>query len=236
MIISVLTRPDARSLSMICWIKFLLSRLAGVVNSGEVTGASNRLMLNSGLHAFETNKIPDSVRFMKKIHARTERLLLRDWDSQDLDAYAAIIADPLVMEHIGNGKPRPRSQAEDFIRTVMAHQQSRGWTRFAVEHAASGQLMGFCGVDDKTGHFDFGWRYARSFWGAGFGFEAASAALWVCQNTFSLTHIISQSYPENEGSIRIMQKMGMVQIGEGTDFGLPLVIYGFASEWPDGFI
>jgi len=186
------------------------------------------------LHASETNKIPNSVWFMKKIHARTERLLLRDWEASDLEDYARIIADPLVMEHIGDGKPRPRSNAVEFIDTVLAHQESRGWTRLAVEHAKTGQLMGFCGVDDKIGRLDFGWRYAKEFWGGGYGYEAAAAALWVCQNTFSLTQITSQSYPENAGSIRIIQKMGMTQIGEGTDFGRPLVVFGFESEWPNG--
>ena len=169
-----------------------------------------------------------------KIHARTERLLLRDWETSDLDDCALIIADSGAMKNIGEGKPRPRSDAEAFIKTVLEHQQTRGWTRFAVEHADSGQLMGFCGIDDKMGQIDFGWRYSKKFWGSGYGYEAAAAALWVCQNTFSLTHITSQSYLENAGSIRIIEKMGMVKIGEGTDFGRPLWVYGFKNEWPDG--
>ena len=169
-----------------------------------------------------------------KIHARTERLILRDWDISDLDDYAKIIADPEVMAHIGDGKPRPRSNAESFIATALSHQATRGWTRFAVEHVQTGSLMGFCGLDDKIGRLDFGWRYSKDFWGAGYGYEAAAAALWVSQNTFSLTHITSQYYPENVGSIRIMEKMGMVQICEGAEFGRPLVVYGFESEWPNG--
>ena len=169
-----------------------------------------------------------------KIHAKTERLLLRDWEISDLDDYAELVADPDVMAHIGDGKPRPRRYAEAFIESVLSHQQSRGWTRFAVEHVKSGKLMGFCGLDDKIGRLDFGWRYAKEFWGSGYGYEAAAAALWVSQNTFSLTHITCQSYTENVGSIRIMEKMGMVQLGEGAEFGRPLVVYGFKHEWPDG--
>ena len=81
-------------------------------------------------------------------HVRTERLVLRDWSLDDVDAYAAIIADPEVMRFIGDGKPRDRSQAEAFVRTMMSHQDTRGWMRFAVEHAVSGRLMGFSGFDD----------------------------------------------------------------------------------------
>ncbi len=168
-----------------------------------------------------------------KIHAQTERLTLREWSLDDIDEYAEIIGDAEVMKYIGNGQPRPRSSAEEFVKTMIGHQESRGWNRFAVEHTNTGELVGFSGLDDQEGVLDFGWRLHRKFWGAGYGYEASAAALWVARNSFSLTKITSQSFPENVGSIRIMQKMGMVQISEGEYEGKPLVIYGFADEWPN---
>lgn len=170
-----------------------------------------------------------------KVHARTERLILRDWSLDDVDAYARIIGDPEVMRYIGDGKPRDRGQAEDFVRTMMRHQEERGWMRFAVELASTGELLGFSGFDDKIGPLDFGWRLGRSFWGGGFGYEASAAALWVGQQTFGLKKITAQYYPENVGSVRIMEKMGMSQIGEREEAGRALVVYGFPSEWPEGF-
>jgi len=110
---------------------------------------------------------------------------------------------------------------DGFFESVLSHQETRGWTRFAVEHRQSGKVMGFCGLDDQTGRIDFGWRFGREFWGAGYGFEAASAVLWVAQNTFKLTQITCQSYPDNVGSIRIMEKMGMSKIGEEVVFSRP---------------
>lgn len=169
-----------------------------------------------------------------KIHARTERLILRDWSLEDIAAYAAIIADPEVMRYIGNGMPRDRGQAEDFVRAMMHHQVERGWMRFAVEHAETGTLLGFSGFDDKNGPLDFGWRLGREFWGGGFGFEASAAALWVGRNTFGLTKITAQSFPENVGSVRIMEKMGMSLIGQREEQGKPVVVFGFPAECPDG--
>lgn len=165
-------------------------------------------------------------------HARTERLILRDWSTDDVDAYAAIIGDPEVMRYIGNGKVRDRAQAEEFVRSMMRHQEERGWMRFAVEHTESGQLMGFSGFDDKHGPLDFGWRLGRAFWGGGYGYEASAAALWVGREVFGLKGITAQSYPENAGSIRIMEKMGMSLIGTGEEHGRTLVIYGFPEDWP----
>lgn len=177
-----------------------------------------------------------------KIHARTERLLLRDWTDDDRAPYTDIVTDPVVMQHIGDGQPRTPDYARSFVDAQMAHQADRGWMRFAVEHAASGAFMGFCGLDtmpvDARGHdlgrLDFGWRYGRDWWSSGFGFEAASAALFVARESFGLTHITCQSYLENPGSIRIMQKMGMREIGADTAHGRPLVVYGFPDEWPAG--
>ena len=95
------------------------------------------------------------------IHAQTERLILREWSRNDIDAYADIIGDAEVMKYIGNGQPRSRKSAEEFVDTMIAHQESRGWNRFAVEHRNTGELVGFSGLDDKDGVLDFGWRLHR---------------------------------------------------------------------------
>ncbi|MGA0254277.1 MAG: N-acetyltransferase [Bacteroidetes bacterium] len=168
-------------------------------------------------------------------HARTERLLLRNWSMTDVDAYAGIVADPEVMRYIGDGKPRGRGHAEAFVRTMMRHQEERGWMRFAIEHAASGHLIGFSGFDEKDGRLDFGWRLGREFWGGGYGFEACSAALWVGRTSFGLTGMTAQSYPENAGSVRIMQKMGMSELAQKQENGRTLVVYGFPEDFPRGF-
>lgn len=180
------------------------------------------------------DKIRNMMSIYMKIHVHTERTVLRDWESSDLENYARIASDPDVMAHIGDGKTRPHSYAVGFIDKVLRQQTNRGWTRFAVEHRKTGKLMGYCGLDLIDGLLDFGWRYAKEYWGAGYGYEAANGALYVAQETFGLTHITCQSYIENAGSIRIMQKMGMDQIGESEAYGRPLVVYGFKAEWPNG--
>lgn len=173
-----------------------------------------------------------------KIHVRTERLLLRDWSMDDVDPYLEIVSDPEVMQHIGDGEPRTRKYAEQFVRKSIRQQESRGWMRFAAEHAESGRFMGFSGFDwrgEPDGAIDFGWRLGKDFWGRGFGYEASAAALYVGRESFGIEKITAQSYPENVGSIRIMEKMGMEPIGEDEEYGRALVIYGFPEEWPDGF-
>ena len=44
-------------------------------------------------------------------HLTTQRLILRDWKTSDLDAWAAINADPEVRRHLCDGTPVDRKDS-----------------------------------------------------------------------------------------------------------------------------
>ena len=167
------------------------------------------------------------------ILAHTERLIIRSWKETDIEPYAAIVADPEVMKHIGDGRPRGRDYAVDFVNRMMDLYDERGWIRFAIEHAESGELMGFCGfdsTDEPDGEQDFGWRFARKFWGAGFGSEAVLSVLDLGRSRYNLKNIESKSYPDNIGSIKLFEKMGMKFLRESEEHGRRVVHYGFPDS------
>lgn len=168
-----------------------------------------------------------------EILARTKRLTIRSWDETDIETYAAMVADPEVMKHIGEGQPRGRDYAEEFVHRMMELFEKRGWIRFAVEHAESGELMGFCGFETagESGDVqDFGWRFARKFWGAGYGTEAVLCVLELGRSRYDLPMIESKSYPENIGSMKLFEKMGMSFLRESEEFGRRIVHYGFPDK------
>lgn len=110
----------------------------------------------------------------------TDRLLLRQWRDEDLDAWAALNADPEVREFLGGTLTREQSAAAlGRFRDDLA---ARGWGWWAVEVAETGELAGFAGlgpVDEEmpfTG-VEVGWRLARHTWGRGYATEAARACL-----------------------------------------------------------
>lgn len=139
----------------------------------------------------------------------TERLIIRSWQSDDLEAYARIVADPDVMQYIGTGKTLSYTEAEAYINRCIENQRLEGWTRFAVEIKATQQLAGFCGYGHYNNELDFGWRYGKEFWGNGYGTEAAHAVLELGVHRFRFPRIVCVAYAENKGSIRIMEKIGM---------------------------
>ncbi len=59
------------------------------------------------------------------------------------------------------------------------------------------------------GQLDFGWRYAKPYWGRGLGTEAAQAVLRYSVRTFGFQEIRAVAYTDNRASRRIMEKIGM---------------------------
>ena len=140
---------------------------------------------------------------------QTVRLLIRPCQESDIPAYAEIVADPDVMQFIGPGAPLSYELAEQSIRLNMEQYEKSGWSRFVVVHKSSEELMGFCGFADYNDELDFGWRYAKKFWGGGYGTEAAQAVLKLGIEEFKFPRIVCIAHVKNIGSIRIIEKIGM---------------------------
>ncbi len=80
------------------------------------------------------------------IHLTTERLILRDWQASDLDAWAAINADPEVRRHLGDGMPAERKDAWDMMAAASGNQVLNGFGMWAAEECATGHLIGRIGL------------------------------------------------------------------------------------------
>jgi 3-dehydroquinate dehydratase / shikimate dehydrogenase len=125
----------------------------------------------------------------------TERLLLRPWSPDDRPAFAALNADPLVMEWFPETLTRERSDAvAERIEQLMAEQG--GWGLWAVEVPGVAPFIGFVGLnhaDSQLGRpaMEVGWRLAATHWGNGYAPEAALAALEYGFNTLALDEIVA---------------------------------------------
>jgi len=161
------------------------------------------------------------------IEPETERLRLRQWRDGDLAPFAALNADPGVMEHF----PAPLSREESDalaarLRDAMA---SRGWGLWAVERRADDAFLGFAGLTPVRREMPFapaveiGWRLARAAWGSGYATEAARAALRVAFGTLELPEVVSFTAATNERSVAVMRRLGM---REDAPFEHPAIAEG----------
>ena len=111
----------------------------------------------------------------------TARLRLRPWRDEDLPAFAALNADPRVMEHFPGTLGRAESDA--LAGRIRDHFEARGFGLWAVEVSGGAAFIGFVGlaVPPFAAHFtpcvEIGWRLAAEHWGKGYATEAAAAAL-----------------------------------------------------------
>ena len=110
---------------------------------------------------------------MSPVELETDRLKLRMWRESDLDAYAAMSADPMVMRYLGAGAVMTRAEAWRSMAFFIGHWQMRGYGHWAVEEKATGRMIGRIGFLNPEGWpgFEIGWTLARDAWGKGYATE-----------------------------------------------------------------
>ncbi len=156
----------------------------------------------------------------------TERLLMRRWLPADREPFAALNADPAVMEHFP--APLTRAQSDALAERIEAGFERHGFGLWALEERASGELLGFTGlsVPPFEAHFtpavEVGWRLVRSAWGKGYATEAGRAALRCGFERFGLEEIVSMTSVGNLRSRAVMERLGMSR-DPRDDFELPTI-------------
>lgn len=149
----------------------------------------------------------------------TPRLRLRRWEGGDLDAFAAMCADPEVMCHTGEGGPLSREEAETVLQALEGHWQLHGFGLWAVVEQATGAVVGRVGLWHPPGWCDveLAWLVDRSRWGRGYATEAARAALAYGFDQHGLDRVISLVPAGHAVSERVATRLGMTP-GEPTDW------------------
>jgi RimJ/RimL family protein N-acetyltransferase len=160
---------------------------------------------------------------------RTPRLLLRAWRDEDLEPFAALNADPVVMEFFP--KPLDRTESDAAVARIRDHFAAHGYGFWAVEVPGVADFIGFVGlaVPRFEAHFtpcvEIGWRLARAYWGRGYATEAACAALDIGFRDLALKEIVSFTVPANLRSRAVMERIGMTRSPD-DDFEHPLLPVG----------
>ena len=159
----------------------------------------------------------------------TARLRLRQWREEDLAPFAALNADPQVMEFFP--KVLTRAESDAVAGRIRDHFARHGFGLWAVEAPGAADFVGFVGlaVPSFEAHFtpcvEIGWRLAREHWGHGYATEAASAALAFGFGDRALEEIVAFTVPANIPSRRVMGRLGMRRL-PSDDFEHPAIADG----------
>ena len=145
------------------------------------------------------------------IELKTDRLLVREFDTNDAEFIVELLNQPSFIQFIGDKGVRSVDDAKNYIATgPIASYQRHGFGLYLVELKDRKVAMGMCGVlkRESLPDPDLGFAFLPEYWGNGYAFEAASAALDQARDVFRLTRILAITNPDNDASIKLLAKLG----------------------------
>jgi RimJ/RimL family protein N-acetyltransferase len=141
----------------------------------------------------------------------TERLLLRRLVPDDAEFMLGLLNDPAWIRFIGDRGVRSAEAARDYLANgPIAMYALEGFGLYLVELKDGGVPIGICGLIKRAGldDVDLGFAFMPQFRGRGFGIESAAAVLAYGRNAFGLRRIVAITSPDNDDSIRLLQRIG----------------------------
>ena len=155
---------------------------------------------------------------------------MRQWQAADREPFAAMNADPRVVEFL---PALSRAESDAVITRIESHFAERGFGFWALEIPGIAPFAGFVGlaVPRFEAHFtpcvEIGWRLAAAHWGHGYAIEAARAAVAFGFGSMKLEEIVSFTVPANHRSRKVMERLGMTH-SPNDDFDHPALPQGHA--------
>ena len=158
----------------------------------------------------------------------TERLIIRKWRDADKAPFAALNADPRVMEFMPSALTR--AQSDGLADRFAAAFDVDGVSFYALEERATGTFVGAAGLFHVANlpcapSVEIGWRLRQESWGLGYASEAARACLAHGFGALGFPEIVAFTAIPNLRSRRVMERIGMVRDAAG-DFDHPALPEG----------
>jgi RimJ/RimL family protein N-acetyltransferase len=157
----------------------------------------------------------------------TERLQLRKFVLDDVEALARVISDPETMRYYP--APYDRSGVLEWIQRNLRRYAVDGHGLWAMVLKESGEMIGDSGLTKQSvegvDEIECGYHLRRDRWGKGLATEAARACRDYGFAHLKVDHIISLIRPENWPSRRVAERNGMTLWKEVVWRDLPHCVY-----------
>jgi [ribosomal protein S5]-alanine N-acetyltransferase len=179
----------------------------------------------------------------------TPRLVIRTFEPGDGEAWVAMLADPEVRRFLPGAAAPTMETFHGVIEGRHAMEREGGYAMWAVDEKETGTFVGQCGLrpvgsvmaqpgalapaaEGGRREFDLAYHFIQACWNKGYATEAAGAVLAHGLGPLGLDCIIAVAMPDNIGSWRVMEKLGMRYQGLADYYGLEgLKKYVAEPEW-----
>lgn len=161
----------------------------------------------------------------------TERLLHRKFTTEDLDKLIEMRLSEGVMKHLGGRKMQnPEALKERLKYYISFYEKNIG--QHAIIWKETGEMIGWSGLQplENTDEIEVSYGMIKKFWGRGIGFETALAWLKYGFEELELERIVAVAMPENTGSWKIMEKLGMKYEKTEKHYEMNCVFYAISKD------
>jgi RimJ/RimL family protein N-acetyltransferase len=167
-----------------------------------------------------------------QVFLETDRLVLRRFTGDDVDAVVDLDSDPEVMRYLTGGEPTPREVVSEEVvpRWLAYYDRYEGYGFWAAVEKSTGQFLGWFhfrprpdgpGPDGAAVGVELGYRLRRAAWGKGYATEGSRALIRKGFTELGVERVYAQTMVVNTGSRRVMEKAGL------------RYVCTFHEDWPD---
>jgi len=151
------------------------------------------------------------------ISIETSRLILRPWQTTDLDDLYAYASEPGVGEMAGWNHHKSKTESQMILNSFIKNKKT-----FALVWKESGKVIGSLGLEemdpdpegsDKLGR-EIGYVLSKDYWGRGLMPEAVLAVIHYCFDVLGYDYLTCGHFLRNDRSRRVVEKCGFLYFGE----------------------
>ena len=141
----------------------------------------------------------------------TNRLLLRTFTIDDVQLIYDLNNDKDVTRFTYDPIADISKATEVLEKIILPQYALYNHGRWAVHVKTGLPFIGWCGLKyrPERNEVDLGYRFKRSAWGQGYATEAAYACVKYGFEKLKIGKITGRAVPENVGSWRVLEKIGM---------------------------
>jgi len=162
----------------------------------------------------------------------SDRLRYATVGLENLDCFHSLVQDGHVRRYLMDGNLFPREWSEERVRESQSLFARRGVGLWLVRHAATDELVGFCGfMEIPSIDPDPQLLYAlfQAFTGLGYATEMARASI-ACARGRGFTQILASVDAVNAASSRVLAKLGFERVATQQGRFGPMFVLRLAAD------
>jgi ribosomal-protein-alanine N-acetyltransferase len=146
----------------------------------------------------------------------TERLILREIISSDVEGMFELDSNPEVHLFLGNKPVKHIDESHAYIDNVRQQYTDNGIGRWAVILKETNEFIGWSGIklikeeiNNHQNFYEIGYRFIQKHWGKGYASEAGLAFVDYAFNEMKVEKLYAYADAGNVNSRHILEKLGM---------------------------